>query len=164
MRSFLAFLVYVVVEFAVAVAVAALIGWFAVIILVIAGLAFGLVIMSNAGTQAASALRSAQQSGDLPEGTVGDSALLFAAGLLIAIPGFLTDLIGLLLMIPPLRRLVRRWAAGVITRRLQARGLSVLTTNVDGTTVTRVVPGDVVAGEVISRADEDPTKPPPVSG
>ncbi len=154
MRGFIAFLVYVILEFAATLIVALNIGWFAVFMLFVAGFAFGLVIMSNAGTTAATALRESSHSGTLPEGTMGDSALKFAGGALIAIPGFLTDLVGLLLMIPPIRRLTRRWGAAMIGRSLRKRGMSVVTTTVDGVPVTRVVPGDVVAGDVINRVDE----------
>lgn len=160
MRGFLLFLAYVIVELAIAFWVAGMLGWFWVIIIFIAGIAFGAVIMQNAGTQAAAALRSASSTGDLPDGTMGDSALLFLSGALIAVPGFLTDVIGLILAIPPIRRLARRWSGRWIAKRLRAQGMSVVTTDVNGVKTTRVVPGDVVTGEVIRHQDEDPTRPP----
>lgn len=156
MRTLVGLLVYVIVELVIAIAVASVIGWFAVIILIIAAFAVGLVVMKNAGMASVRAMQTASRSGQTPDGEVGDSALLFVAGLLIAVPGFLTDVLGGLLTIPPLRRAVRRWSSGFITRRLSARGLSVVTTTVDGNRVTRVVPGDVVAGDVIRRTDDDP--------
>lgn len=164
MRGFIAFLVYVIVELTLVFWIASLFGWLLVSGLVVAGLAFGLVIMKNAGTQAAAVLREGSRTGKLPEGGVGDSGLLFAAGGLIFIPGFVTDIIGILLLLPPVRKLTRRWGAGLISRRLRAQGMSVVTTTVDGKTVTRVVPGDVVAGDVIRRTDDAPGTTPPTNG
>lgn len=161
MRGFLIFVLYVLLEAALAVWIASLIGWLAVFGLIIAGFVLGLIVMREAGFAATEALRQASQTGNLPPGKVGDSAVLFAGGLLIAIPGFMTDVIGLLLTISPLRRLARRWGAATVGRRLRARGMSVVTTTVGGATVTRVVPGDVVVGDVIRRSDDfsaGPTK------
>ncbi len=46
-----------------------------------------------------------------------DGALLLVAGLFLLLPGFLTDIIGFLLLIPPLRRWVIRRYVGVIPVR-----------------------------------------------
>jgi UPF0716 protein FxsA len=154
------FLTYVFVELALIILVASWIGLFAVIILLIAGVAFGSVIMGNAGTAASQAMREANQTGQLPPGKVGDSAVLFVGGLLIAIPGFLTDLIGIPLTIPPLRRVTRRWVTAFFERWVRRQGMSVVTTNVDGTTVTRVMPGDVIVGDVVESRDASPGSAP----
>ena len=42
----------------------------------------------------------------------GDSAMLFVAGLLLLIPGFMTDVLGLLLLLPLVRVLLRRRRRG----------------------------------------------------
>lgn len=72
-------------------------------------------------------LRQAQASldaGRLPVGAVIDGIALFAAGLLLLTPGFLTDAIGFLLMVPPFRR----WLAARVWRRLaQAENITVHT-------------------------------------
>jgi UPF0716 protein FxsA len=46
-----------------------------------------------------------------------DRALGFLGAVLLAIPGFVTDLLGALLLLPPTRRLARRW----ISRRYLGR-------------------------------------------
>ncbi len=161
MRVLIGFFLYIFVEIAVTVAVATAMGWLAVFAAFLVGLIGGLVTMQTAGTNAASSVREASRSGSLPAGDVGNSALLFLAGALIAIPGFVTDFLGLLLAFPPTRRLTQTLAGVVFGRAMRKRGLSVVTTTVDGTTVTRVVPGDVVVGDVIKREDQDPDEPPP---
>ncbi|MEJ2363029.1 MAG: FxsA family protein [Gammaproteobacteria bacterium] len=49
------------------------------------------------------------QRGELPATSMLQAMLLFIAGALLLTPGFFTDTLGLLLMIPPLRKLVALW-------------------------------------------------------
>jgi UPF0716 protein FxsA len=161
MRALAIFVGYVVLEFAVAFWIASLVGWLIVIGLTIAGFALGLLVMTNAGTQAATTLREASATGQAPQGAMGDSAVMFGAGVLIAIPGFITDAIGLLLIVPPIRRLAKRLGVFGFARWARRQNMSVVTTTYEGTTVTKVVPGDVVVGDVIRREDESDPKGPP---
>ncbi len=163
MRFLIGFFLYVFIEAFVTAAVASFIGWLAVFVLFVAGLIGGLLIMQAAGTSAAASLRDSSRTGQLPAGDVGDSALLFLGGALIAIPGFVTDVAGLLLTIPFVRRFTRARTGAAFSRAMRRRGMSVVTTNVDGVNVTRVVPGDVVVGDVIKREDDldDPKDGPP---
>lgn len=136
---------------------ASMIGWLLVIGLTIAGFVLGIVIIQNAGLQAAQSLREAseqQQQADVSE--VGDSGIKFVAGALIGTPGFVTDGLGLILLIPPIRKVARKGAALWFVRWARGKNMSVIKTTMDGTTVTRVVPGDVVVGDVINRQDATP--------
>lgn len=169
MRGFAIFLGYLIIEIAVAFWLASLVGWLLVIGLTIAGFALGVIVMSSAGTQAAAALREASATGTAPTGSVGSSATRFIAGVLIATPGFVTDVLGLLLLIPPVGGLARRLGVLGIARWARRQNLSVVTTTVQGETVTRVVPGDVIVGDVIKREDgaspsgSTPSSPKPMS-
>ncbi len=156
MRGLAIFVAYVVIELLVAIWMASLVGWLLVVGLTVAGFVLGLLVLSSAGTQASSALREASATGKAPEGSVADSATRFFGGVLILIPGFATDLIGLLLLIPPIGRFARRLGVLGFTRWARRQNMSVVTTTVNGATVTRVVPGDVVVGDVIHR-DDAPT-------
>ena len=49
-------------------------------------------------------VRTCQDQGELPALEVLDGALLLIAGLMLILPGFLTDTLGFLLLIPPLRQ------------------------------------------------------------
>lgn len=51
-------------------------------------------------------VRHASDRGDVPALEMLDGALLLIAGLFLLLPGFLTDVVGFLLLIPPLRRLL----------------------------------------------------------
>lgn len=165
MRGLLIFGAYVLIELLLAIWVASAIGWLAVFFIFVVSFALGIVVMTTAGRNALAALQEAGDTGTLPPGKVGDSGVLFVAGILITIPGFLTDLLGVLLVVPPLRRLSRRVAAVFIRAYFRKQGLTVVTATRDGVTETRVVPGDVVVGDVINRQDEpvNPEAQPPAS-
>jgi len=165
LRGFIVFLVYVAIELAVAIWLASMIGWLLVIGLTVAGFVLGIVVIQNAGLQAAQSLREASETQQQADGSeVGDSGIKFVAGALIGTPGFVTDVLGFVLLIPPIRTVARKGAALWFVRWARGKNMSVIKTTVDGTTVTRVVPGDVVAGDVINRQDatsdsDDPTSP-----
>jgi UPF0716 protein FxsA len=50
-----------------------------------------------------------------------DGVMVFAGGLLLALPGFITDIAGLLLMLPPVRVKLRRRLLSIIKQRLIGR-------------------------------------------
>ena len=52
-------------------------------------------------------LTSALREGRTPAREVADAALIVVGGTLLVTPGFLTDLVGLLLLLPPARAVVR---------------------------------------------------------
>jgi UPF0716 family protein affecting phage T7 exclusion len=79
-----------------------------------------------------------------------------AAGAVIAIPGLVLDLVGVLMLVPP----VQRWLSAHVTRGteslLRRQGVSVVTvTDASGMPHTTVVQGDVISGEVVD--PETPT-------
>lgn len=91
-------------------------------LLLAAGLA-GVLLIRAAGTSPAAALRRAAATGRLAPSALpdlGHAALLAVAGVLLLVPGFLTDATGLLLALPPVRRLLlARIAARVATARFR---------------------------------------------
>jgi UPF0716 protein FxsA len=55
--------------------------------------------------------------GRVPQGEVVDGGLVLLAGVLLVMPGFVTDVLGILLLLPPTRALARRMAQ----RRMHVR-------------------------------------------
>jgi UPF0716 protein FxsA len=53
-------------------------------------------------------MRAELNDGRIPTGPMTDGGLLAVAGFLLLVPGFVTDAFGLLLLVPPVRTLVRR--------------------------------------------------------
>lgn len=80
----------------------------------------GVSILQRLGLRSAQRLRAEMDRMRDPLGAAGDSALLALAALLLILPGFLTDALAALLLIPPFRRLlVAQLAArmGIVSMR-----------------------------------------------
>ena len=77
----------------------------------------GAVIMSRQGMSVARRTREAIAQGRPPVGPVLDGAFLLLAGALLITPGFLTDVMALALLIPPIRRKVARWCVRRLVER-----------------------------------------------
>lgn len=142
---------YPLLEVATAYLVAVWIGWGWMLLLLLAGIPAGFAVMRNAGDAAMRDVQRAQAAG----GTVdpGRHATAFVAGLLIAIPGFWTDLLGVLLLLPPTRRLFSRRGRAWLDSR-------VTTVRMPG---VRYPGGDVIQGTVI-RTDVPRDEPPAPGG
>ncbi|MFI0356152.1 FxsA family protein [Actinomadura sp. 9N407] len=93
-------------------------GWWT-LAAVLATSALGGWITRREGRRAWRVLQEAGRRGVPPERELSDSALVLAGGLLLLAPGFLTDLLGLLLVLPFTRPLVRRPLAAYGSRRLR---------------------------------------------
>ncbi len=62
-------------------------------------------------------LRTSVEGGGDPVGPMAHGALILVAGMLLILPGFFTDALGLLLLVPPVRRLVIAWGGSRVTVR-----------------------------------------------
>ncbi|PWC32251.1 FxsA family protein [Azospirillum sp. TSO35-2] len=83
----------------------------------------GMILVRHQGLGSLTRAQAAAARGEAPIGTVLDGFCAVFAGILLIIPGFLTDLLGLALLVPPLRRGLGRWLLGRI-----GGGLPVFTT------------------------------------
>jgi UPF0716 protein FxsA len=86
--------------------VAALVGFGWALVLILAGSAVGFLILRHAGGNHIERVRVAVGNGNFAALRT-DSAVgsILLAGILLLVPGFITDLLALLLLVPPLRRL-----------------------------------------------------------
>ncbi len=111
------FIAVPIVELAVILQVGSLIGFWPTVGLLIADSILGSVLMRSQGRAAWRNFNAALGSGRPPAREVLDGVLVIFGGALLLTPGFVTDIVGLLLLLPPTRAVVRR----VLVRRL-ARG------------------------------------------
>jgi UPF0716 protein FxsA len=81
----------------------------------------GGVIVKREGGRAWGALRQATAAGRLPGREIADGALVLVGGALLLTPGFLTDAVGLLLVLPVTRPLARRLLLLIAARRAARR-------------------------------------------
>lgn len=80
------------------------IGVFATLSLVALSAVAGIVLMRVQGFGVLARLRQSGQEGRVPGKEMLDAAMIMIAGILLLIPGFLTDIVGLALFLPPVRR------------------------------------------------------------
>ena len=81
----------------------------------------GAWLVKREGLAALRRLQGSMRSSTFPASDVVDGFLILAAGALLLPPGFLTGLAGLLLLIPPVRRVVGRFASEAIRVRIASR-------------------------------------------
>jgi UPF0716 protein FxsA len=81
------------------------------LLLVLAAALFGGLVLRWQGMATVMRLQTMTQRGEIPVRAVGDVMLIGLAGLLLLVPGFVTDIIGLLLLLPWTRALIYRLLA-----------------------------------------------------
>lgn len=112
---FLLFLAIPVVELFVLIQVGSEIGALPTILLVFLTAAVGILLLRRQGYASLLRARQKMAEGQLPAEEMLGGLFLAAGGLLLLIPGFVTDVVGLAFLLPPLRailvrRLARRFA------------------------------------------------------
>jgi UPF0716 protein FxsA len=95
--------------------------WWVPILLVIATGILGAGLARWQGWRAMERIREDTRAGRMPASAIIDGVLIFIAGLLLITPGLLTDLVGIALLVPPLRALVKRGVAAWIKRNFEVR-------------------------------------------
>jgi UPF0716 protein FxsA len=114
----LGLLVLAVAEIVVFVAVVNAIGGGWAILLLAASCIAGLALLRREGVRGWRAFRAAAESGRPPGPEVSNSLVGLLGALLLAIPGFLTALAGLILLVPPGRTLARHGIERLTERRM----------------------------------------------
>ncbi|MFC7449846.1 FxsA family protein [Rhodococcus daqingensis] len=101
------FVLYVVVEIAAVIWVGSTIGVLWTIALFLFGWAVGLVLVRSQGRKVIEGFRRAGRGAGSAGGAVADGAVVAAGTVLLVIPGLVTSALGLLLLLPPTRRILR---------------------------------------------------------
>ncbi|SHL44929.1 UPF0716 protein FxsA [Pseudonocardia thermophila] len=129
-------LLYLVVEILALVAVGSVIGVGWTLVLLLAAAVLGVWLARREGVRALQAIGEAVANRRMPAAELTDGLLVAVGGLLFLIPGLVTDLAGLLLVLPPTRSFIRR---RVLRAAEQRTGLR--TVHIHG--------GEIVEGEVV---------------
>lgn len=129
-------------------------GALTVVVLLLAGVVAGGAVIRRAGLRAWRNFAAAVQSGSGAPPESSGAAMLMFAGFLIMLPGFASDVVGLLCLLPPVRALLRK-----IPERLVARSGGVAAGPVaDAYQQARIhrPDGRIVPGEVVDRDRSGP--------
>ncbi|MCU1606709.1 MAG: Conserved rane protein of unknown function [Modestobacter sp.] len=128
-------------------------GW--TILLTLATSALGWVLLARQGTRALADLRERAQTRQPSGRALGDAGLIALGGLLMVIPGFLGDLLGLLCLLPGTRALPRALIARGLLRHVPdrlrgpVRVRSTRTGTVGPAADAPATPPRVIEGEVV---------------
>lgn len=146
----LLFLAWPVVEIAVLIKVANWLGWPGAIAgIILSGLA-GLALLRNQGLATARRAQKQMSHGEMPMEALFDAACLALAGGLLMLPGFVTDLLALPLLLPSARHFLQR----LLAARLGSRS------GRSGTPATTVIEGEWKVVEE-DKDNKDDDAPPP---
>ncbi|MCW2622085.1 MAG: FxsA cytoplasmic rane protein [Frankiales bacterium] len=151
------------VEVVVLIMVGEAIGAIPTLLLMLATSALGAYLLRREGARAYRAFAQATAAGQVPAREAADGALILVGGLLLLLPGFVSDVVGLLLLTPPTRRMLRGPVTTLAARKLLGPGFArILIVGRPGRRSGRIVDGEVVEGRVVRRPDEDGR--PPLTG
>jgi len=172
------------VEITVVIAVSHAIGWGWTLLLLLATSALGGYLLRREGGRAWSTFRDDASSGRPPGNAATDGVLILAGGVFMLVPGFVSDAVGLLLLIPPTRHVARGGVQRLLANRISPAAASSLfgprrvraragqatygqsgsggSTDRPGTTQTGQItrpqpdgrPGEPIEGEIIDPRDD----------
>ena len=95
------------IEIAVFVAVGETVGYGWTLLAMLATSVLGFAVVRTESRRSFERVREAMQTGDVRASGASDGGLRLAGGFAMLMPGFVTDLAGLVLLIPPVRRVIR---------------------------------------------------------
>jgi UPF0716 protein FxsA len=140
-------------------------GGLVVFLLLLAGVVLGAAVVKHAGRRAFRNLNETLQRGPTPETTEssGGNGWLMLGGLLLMLPGLVSDVVGLVLLIPPVQKALARRAERSFQARLHAAAPGSLGDAFQQARMHRpdgkVVQGEVIRDEPRGDAPQDPRPP-----
>lgn len=148
--------------------VAGAVGGGAVALLLVGGLVLGAVVIKRAGRRAFKNLTDTFQQAQAgkqptPQAPGAGNGLTMLAGLLLMMPGLLSDAMGLLLLVPPVRTWIGRRAARSLERKMASAPAGTFGDAFQQARIHypdgKVVPGEVIHGEVVREDRPRPSGP-----
>jgi UPF0716 protein FxsA len=101
---FIAIFLYVYIEISLFIQVAHVLGVFLTLMLVIFTSVIGMSLVRNQGFKTFMQMQQKMAAGESPAAEMIKSVSLVLAGFLLLLPGFFTDFLGLLLLLPPVQK------------------------------------------------------------
>lgn len=148
------FLLFPVIEIWLLIKVGGAIGVFPTILLLILAGMSGMFVLRHQGIATLTRFQRSVSEGALPAQTMLGSVMALVGGLLLVIPGFFTDILGLLCLFPPTRYLILKIFLNRSHTVVQTRTVHYTQTSSRDSQSTQNTGYDI-EGEVVSRKDED---------
>jgi UPF0716 protein FxsA len=112
--------IFPIMEIAVLIAIGQVIGAAWTLLLVLATSALGGWLLRREGSRAWRAFQADIAQNRPPGNTATEGVLVLIGGIFMLVPGFVSDIIGAILILPPTRRIARRIVLVAITSRMSA--------------------------------------------
>ena len=120
LKLFLAFTIIPIIEIYLLIEIGSIFGALTAVILVILTGFLGAFLARMQGLQTLYRIQESLREGRMPSGELLDALLIVIAGLVLLTPGFLTDSVGFLLLIPATRNSIKYW----LRRQIELRYMS----------------------------------------
>lgn len=150
---FSAFVIVPIAEIATFIQVGDVIGLWSTLGIILLTAFLGTGLLRYQGLATLNQAQTALNEGELPLTSVIHSVFLLVAGLLLLTPGFITDGVGFLLFVPPLRLLIAKWA---IEKFKASKNIHVQTTGSGSSNPASRSASPVIEGEfTVAEEDDD---------
>ena len=116
---FFALILYIYCELSLLVSMSAELGIFPTLFLLIAISVLGIWMVKLRGLYTMLSIRQDLAQGKLPADAVINSVLFIIAGILLIIPGFISDMLAILCVLPFTRKLIKLWGLNMLKKRFQ---------------------------------------------
>ncbi|SFG08937.1 UPF0716 protein FxsA [Halobacillus alkaliphilus] len=91
--------------------------WWVILLIILTGV-IGAWLAKQQGLETIRNFQNSMSSGQMPQDTLLDGACILVGGAVLLTPGFITDAIGFLLLIPPTREPIKRLIKKVISKMM----------------------------------------------
>lgn len=131
--------------------------WRLTVALVVVSGIVGAILARRASASVSLKIREKLGRGQFDPGLLSDGAMIFFAAGLLLTPGFITDLVGFSILIPPIRSRYKMWLLAWVKRNFKVQVMT------NGTNPFRQAPDDpnTVDGSVVNRNETTPSTGPP---
>jgi len=125
LKLFLAFTIIPFVELYLLIKAGGYLGALNTVFIVILTAFFGALLARFQGLHTMLRVRESLGNGEIPAEDMLDALLIFLAGIVLLTPGFLTDLAGLLILIPVTRQFFKRWLRQKFNKWINSNRLNI---------------------------------------
>lgn len=129
---FLLYLIFPIVEIYLLIKAGKLLGFWPIFAIVVLTAWLGSRLVKYEGFQVLNQLRQRAAQGQSPHKEMLEGCVLLIGGLLLIAPGFMTDTLGLLCLIPLTRKRIAKWLEGWIMKKIRSGRVQVFTSGFGG--------------------------------
>lgn len=122
--------------------------WWVPVLMVVTTAMLGAALARWQGWQVLRRIQDEMRAGHMPADALVDGAMILVAGVLLVTPGVMTDVVGIVLLVPPLRHVIKRGLKAWLKSHVVVEGVRVETSSTDGQGGDAVVDAQVIETRV----------------